>query len=129
MAGKIWTPGELKLAFTPQAAATLRAVVASGPPVQGLGQDRQTRRDTGNSQLVASDLDDALIAARRGRRLKLTVGRVFEALLGSEDADQFFGFVVVGREILVADGPIETFAVAAVRVLKSYGPMRSEIRP
>ena len=32
----------------------------------------------------------------------------------AEDADEFFGFVVVGREVIIGDGPIEALAVAAV---------------
>ncbi len=57
-----------------------------------------------------------LVAARRGRRLKLAVRRVLDSFLRSKDADQFFGFVVIRREIFITDGPIETLAVATVRL-------------
>ena len=56
----------------------------------------------GMSEPVARALDDPLVAARRGRRQELAVGRVLQALVGAEDADQFLGLVVVRRQVVVA---------------------------
>ena len=97
-------------------AAALRAVMAGGAPVDGPREDRQARRDAWNTHLVASQLHDPLVAARRGRRQKLPVGGVLEAFRRAENADQFFRFVVVGRQVVVRDRPIEAAAVPAVRL-------------
>ena len=82
--------------------------------MQGLGENRQPRGDAGDLKLVGDALDDALVSARRGRGLEAPVGRVFQALLRAEDADQFLGLVVVGRQVVIRDGPVEALAVAAV---------------
>ena len=95
-------------------AAALGAIVAGGAAVERLGQNREARRDAGNLELVADPLDDALVGARRGRGLEASVGRIFQAFLRAEDADQFLGLVVVGRKVVVGDGPVEALAVAAV---------------
>ena len=51
-----------------------------------------------------------------GAGWKLAVRRILQAFLRAEDADQFLGLVVVGRQVVVGDGPVEAFAVAAVRL-------------
>ncbi len=106
--------GRIEVGVDAAGAPALRAIMAGGTPVDGARENRQARGDAGDLNLVASHLDHALVAARRGRRQKLSVGRILDAFLGSEDADQFFGFVVVGRQLFVGDGPIEALAIAAV---------------
>src|SRR5262249_31683185 len=51
---------------------------------------------------------------RLGRREKDSVRSAGNVFFGAEDADIGFGFVVVGREIFVRDGPIVAEAVACV---------------
>ncbi len=96
--------------------SALRAIVASRASIQRARQDGEPRRNAGNIELVACGLDQTLVAARRGARLKLTVRRIFEALVRAKDADQTFGLVVVRRKIVVRNGPVKAFAVTAVRL-------------
>src|SRR5947208_12573799 len=98
------------------AAAALRAVVARRAPVQRTRQDGETGRDAGNAELLAGLLDHQLVAAGLGRRQELAVGRVLNPLVRAEHADQLFGLVVVRRQVVVSDRPVETLAVAAVRL-------------
>src|SRR5579864_9708249 len=53
--------------------------------------------------------------ARRRALLKHTVGCAADAFLAAGDADELLGFVVVGRDVGVGDGPIGADAVASVR--------------
>jgi len=61
-------------------------------------------------------LDYQLIAARLGRLLELPIRGILQMLLRPEHADQLFGLVVIGSKVVVGDGPVETLAVAAVRL-------------
>ena len=81
--------------------------MARRTPVQRARQDGETRRNTGNTKLLASLLDHQLVAAGLGRWQELAVGR-------PEHADQLFGLVVVRRQVVVSDRPVEPLAVAAV---------------
>ena len=91
--------------------SALRAVVAGGTSIVGLGQDRQPRRHAKNVQMVARLLDDGLSAARLGRRQEDSVGRAGNVLFRSEDSDVGLDLVVVGRDVVVADRPIVAHAV------------------
>src|SRR5450756_2080014 len=95
-------------------APALGAIVAGGPAVERPGEDGEARGDAGNLELVGDLLDDALVSARRGRGLEAPVGGVFQAFLAAEDADQFLGLVVVGRQVVVGDGPVTAFSIAGV---------------
>ena len=90
--------------------------MARRTPVQRTRQDGETRRNTGNTKLLASLLDHQLVAAGLGRWQELAVGRVLNALVRAEDADQFFRLVVVRCQVVVSNRPVETLAVAAVRL-------------
>src|ERR1019366_2831407 len=92
----------------------LAAIVAGRAAMERPGEDGEARRDAGNFELVGGLLDEALVGARRGRGLETPVGSVFQAFGGAEDADQFLGLVVVRRQVVVGDGPVEAFPIAAV---------------
>jgi len=66
--------------------------------------------------LVGDSLNDALVGARRGGRLEAPVRSIFQPLLCTENADQLLRLVVVGRQVVVGNRPVEAFAVAAVRL-------------
>ena len=92
-------------------AATLRAVVAGGTPVVGLGQDRQPRRNAKNIQVVAGLLDNRFGAAGLGRRQENSVGSAGNIFFRTEDSDIGFDLVVVGSNVVVTQGPVVAHAV------------------
>ena len=55
--------------------------------------------------------------ARRNRRKKVSVGRTAESLFGAGHADETFRLVVVGRDLVVGDGPVCAQAVCRFEVV------------
>src|SRR5207237_7782188 len=92
----------------------LAAVVARRPAVERSRQDREPGRNAGDVQPVRGLLDQQLVAARPWRRQEHAVRLVGEGLLAAEDAGQPVGLVIVGRDVLVGDGPDVAQAVAAL---------------
>ena len=82
--------------------AALPAVVARGPAVERLRENRQPVGDDLDAQALGRVLDQQLVAARLGRRLKDAVGIVRQAFLRSENADERIDLVVVRLQIVVA---------------------------
>ena len=92
-------------------AAALRAVVTGRAAVVRLRQNRQARRNAQDVQLVAGLLDDGFGAARLGRRQKNSVGSAGNVFFRAENSDVGLDFVVVGRDVFVADRPVVAHAV------------------
>src|ERR1039458_10184168 len=65
--GKDVHAGRIEVGVDAAGAPALRAVMAGGPPVDRARENRQARRDARNLYLVASQLHQPLVAARRGR--------------------------------------------------------------
>ena len=85
--------------------------MAGGAVVERASQDRQAGRDASHPGAGAGLLDEQLIAARARGREKHAVRIVGELFAGAEDPDQAIDGVVVGREVVVGDGPVVAQAV------------------
>src|SRR5215831_12362089 len=94
------------------AAPALSAVMAGGAAVERPGKDREPRRDAWNTDFVAGLFENHFAAARFGRRLENAVGRTGYVFLRAEDTDVAFDLIVVGRNIVVGDGPVVTETIA-----------------
>src|SRR5882762_10827777 len=83
--------------------------MASQPIVIGLAQYRQWKRHCLNAQLGRAFLDKPLTATwpKRGHNI-FTRGRVVDLLGSSGNTDERLNFVVVRRQILVSDWPIQS---------------------
>ena len=92
-------------------AAALRAVMAGSTAIVRLGQDRQPRRNAQDVQLVAGLLDDGFGAARLGRRQENSVRSAGNVFFRPEDSDVGLDFVVVRRDVFVAERPVVAHAV------------------
>jgi hypothetical protein len=94
----------------------LAATVAGGPAVEGLREDRQSRRDARDAHLFRRLLDEQLVAAWLRRRHEEPVGlvRIFRSQVRAEDADQLVGLVVERLDVLVGDWPVVAQAVEAL---------------
>ncbi len=86
--------------------SALRAVVTRCTPVVRLSQDRETRRNAQNIEMVARLLDDGFCAARLGRRQKDSIGRAGNIFLGPENSDVRLDLVVVRRDVFVTQRPV-----------------------
>ncbi len=74
---------------------------------------------TGRPSFFSAGPDELFAGAHGRRRLEATggrVGRVFEAVVLAENTNEHLGLVVVGREVLVAQRPVEAEAVARTRL-------------
>src|SRR3972149_9525675 len=96
--------------------AALAAVVAGGPSVQRLRQDRAPSGNAGDAELVAALLHQELPAAGRGRRHEDAIGLVLDALVAPVDPDEPVDLVVVRGDFLISDGPIVSEPVVAPRL-------------
>src|SRR5262249_40560753 len=68
------------------------------------------------AELVADDFTSQLAAAGEfHRREEFAIGHLLETFMGAADADEGFHQIVVGREVLVADGPVFAVAITAGR--------------
>ena len=111
------------------AAAALAAVVARGPAVQRLREDRQAVRDARDVQLVGRLLDQQLVAARLRRRLEDAVGLVRDAFHRSEDPDEAIELVVVRLDLVVGDRPVVADAVEAAALEVVRAPAQRDAPP
>ena len=94
------------------AASALAAIVARRAAVERLGQNRESRRHTGNVQPFGGLLDQQLIAARLRRRLKNAVRLVRHIRqVCTEDPDEPVDLVVVRFDVVVGDRPVVAEAV------------------
>src|SRR6185436_5734148 len=85
--------------------------------IEARGQHGTVARNYGDAELLRALLDQQVADARLRRRQQhagRAVGRVLQALVRTVHADQHLHFVVVGREIVVTDGPVEAQAIARV---------------
>ncbi len=101
--------------------AALAAPVAGGPAVVRYAQNRQPSGDAGNVQPGAGLLYEQLVAAWARRRQVDAVGLVAHSFPAPEDADEPVHAVVVGRDIIVPDGPVLAQAVEGLPA-KVVGP-------
>src|SRR5580698_779783 len=85
--------------------------MTGGASVVRLSQNGQPRGDAYHAQLVAGFLDDGFSAAWLGRRQKNAIGRTGNVFFRAEDADVGFDFVVVGRDVVVAQRPVIAHAI------------------
>src|ERR1700676_2649032 len=85
--------------------------MASGAAVQGLGQDRQPRRDTKNLQMVAGLLDDGFGAAGFWRWQENSIRSAGNIFFRPKDSDVGLDSVVVRRDVVVAYGPVIAHAI------------------
>src|SRR5437016_2705150 len=88
--------------------------MAGGTAVERLREHGHARGDAGDIQFSAGFLDEHFVNARRNGREKVAVGRAADAFLGSGDADEAFGLVVIGGDLVVGDGPVHAKAVGGV---------------
>ena len=96
--------------------AALSAVVAGGPPVQRPCDHGSSHGDAGYTQLLAGFPDDPFMGLGRRGRLKNAVRGAADSLPGPCDSDEGLGLVVVGRKILVGNGPVGPQTIPAVGV-------------
>src|SRR5262245_52025859 len=81
-------------------------------PLAVAQQDRFANRDDGNADLFAAfDQEGFAATRRRGRRMIIAVRRDGQVFARAEDAHQVFCLVVIGREVLIRDGPVFARAV------------------
>ena len=90
------------------AAAALPAVVARAAAVARNGRDGLAAGTARMPSLAHDALHEHVVRAQRGRRIEDAVGRAADPFLRAGDADERLGLVVVRREILVADRPVDT---------------------
>jgi len=90
-----------------------------GPVVERLREDGPADGDHGNPQPAPALAHEKLAypRLRRGQQAAVRrVGRVLKPAVGAIDADQHLDLVVVRRDVLVGNGPVETETVAAARL-------------
>ncbi len=90
--------------------------MAGGTAMERLGEDGEASGDARDAELAASLLNQEVETTRRRRRLESAVRCILETFGRAVNADQFLGLVVIGREIIVSDRPVESLSVAAVRL-------------
>lgn len=95
-------------------APALAAIMAGGAAVQRLGQHGHARGNARDIQFLAGLLDQDFMDARRNGRKEVAIGGAADALLRAGHADEAFGLVVVGRDLIVGDGPISAETVGGV---------------
>src|SRR5438270_6072044 len=108
--------GRVEVRIHAAGSSAFSAVVAGRTAIQWASKNRQARRNARNFQLLRRELQHTLIPARRRRWLELAVGSILHAFVASENTNEFLSFVVIRCQIFVADRPIESFAVPAVRL-------------
>src|SRR5262249_14748333 len=96
------------------AAPALATVVAGQAAVHRFCKNRETCRNAGDIEVVAGFLDDQFGAARLWWRQGKPVWRAGDIFFRAEDADVALDFVVVRREVVIADGPVGTETIARV---------------
>ena len=98
------------------AAAALAAVVAGRAAVARHGRDRLARRYGANAELRAGALNSTSWALSAPGGLKMPSGALRMPSAVPGHADEPLSLVVVRREILVADRPVEAEAVGGLRL-------------
>lgn len=91
---------------------------------QRVGCLRPGQHGTMNRHDLRSDLSAVLLCVklantqlRRGQQHPgRGVGRVFQAFAGAKNADEHLNLVVVGRDVVIADRPVQTRAEAGARL-------------
>ena len=80
--------------------------MASRTAIQRLGNNRKPGRNHRYIQLLAPISDKEFIAARARWLHEDTVRFIIHSLVGAEDSNHAVQSVVIGLDLLVADGPI-----------------------
>ena len=103
-------------------ASALSAVVARRPAVERLRENRQAIGDARDLQPVGGLLDQQFVAPRLRRRLKHTVGFVWNAFHRPEDPDQAIELVVIRLDVVVGHRPViaETVEAAPLEIVGSH---------
>src|SRR5215218_668392 len=100
------------------AAPALAAVVALRAAIEGLRQDRESRRHARNVQALGGVLNRQLVAAGLRGRHEDAVRLVRQVALGGEvrpeDPDEAIELVVIRLEVLVCDRPVVAERVHAL---------------
>src|SRR5262249_23256537 len=92
--------------------SALSAVVTRWAPLVRLRDDREARRNAGNTYLVACRLNNVLGAPRLGWGQENPIRCARHIFFGSKNADVGFNFVVVWRDIFIGDWPVVTHTVS-----------------
>src|SRR5690606_2636451 len=77
------------------------------------GKDRQTRGDHGDLGFGSALADHDLMEPRFGGRQEKTIRFIVHPFLGAEYTDQLIYFIIIGFNLIIADGPVITQAVDA----------------
>ncbi len=98
------------------AAAALAAVMARRAPVPLPRRDCLAARHGADVEFGAGSLHEHVMRFQGAGRIEDAVGRAANLFDGAGDADELLGLVVVRREILVADRPVEPESVTGLRL-------------
>src|SRR6516225_3287944 len=94
-----------------------------------LRKDRQAARNAGNVQLVARFLNENLGAAWLGGRKEGAVGGAGNILFCTEYSNIGFDLVVIGRDVVVTDGPVVAHAITGADLEIGWSHAQGDASP
>ncbi len=104
--------GGIEVRMRDAAAFARTAIMAGRAAIDGLGEVGAARRHRHPAQLCLDPIPElGLHAIERHGRQKVAVGQMRQALSLSANAHVFFHQVVIGLDVLVAEGPVVAVAV------------------